>query len=77
VVKKQSYPSSRVASFFTSHGKVIPCPIRVKSTTTTEINIMAFRCGNALPSDKVAGSPIAMASETMPLMPDQLIIKLF
>lgn len=64
-------------TFLTTHGNVSPCPIRVNNTTATDMNIMALRWGNGLPSSRVLGNPIAMASETIPRIPDQLIIKLF
>src|SRR6218665_138366 len=64
-------------SSLTSHGNVNPCPTSVNSTTTTDIKMIALRMGKGVPSCKCVGNPIAMASETIPRMPDQEMIRLF
>ena len=58
-------------NFLTMKGKVNPCPISVKRTTATEIKIMALRSGKGFPSSRNLGSPMAMARDTIPLIPDQ------
>ncbi len=39
--------------------------------------MMGLRSGNGRPSANVIGKPIAMANETIPRIPDQLMIRLF
>ena len=63
------------AFFLTITGSTSPCPIMVISTTIVAIKIMVLRMGNGMPLSANLGSPIAIANDTMPRMPDQLMIK--
>ena len=61
--------------FLTITGSTSPCPIMVISTTIVAIKIMVLRIGNGMPLSANLGSPIAIANDTMPRMPDQLMIR--
>lgn len=45
--------------------------MRVKSTTTIERKIIISLCGNGVPSHRYNGIANAVASDTIPLIPDQ------
>lgn len=55
-------------------GKLSPCPTSVINTLTTAMKMIVSRCGNTSPSAKVTGNAMAVANETMPRIPYQLII---
>jgi len=65
------------SSFFTIHGRVSPWPISVNNTTATDMNIIGSLSGKGVPSANSLGKPSAMASDTMPRIPDQPMIRLF
>lgn len=63
-------------NFRTIQGSDKPCPSRERMTTAMERKMISLRMGKGAPLSNVTGRPMAMARETMPRMPDQVMIKL-